>query len=150
MRFFLFDKILDSVPGMQATGVKNVSVQEEFLIDHYAKQPVMPAPLIIESLAQVGGWAVTVATDYAFLAVMVMVKDIVVGGAAVPGDQIVLRVSIDTINEYGAVVAGTALVNGNEVLKVGSITYGLYAVPEQDRPAVRQRYGHYRHGGKER
>jgi len=150
MRFFLFDKIIDSVPGRQATGVKNVSVQEEFLIDHYPRRPVMPVPLIIESLAQVGGWAVTVATDYACLAVMVMVKDIVVDGDAVPGDQIVLRVGIDTINEYGAVVAGTAVVNGKEVLRVGGITYVLYAVPEQERPAVRQRYEHYRNERRER
>jgi 3-hydroxyacyl-[acyl-carrier-protein] dehydratase len=143
MRFFLFDRVIDSVPGRHATGVKNVSAGEDFLIDHYARRPVMPVPLIIESLAQLGGWAVTVATDYAFLAVMVMVKDIAADGAAGPGDQIVLRVSIDTINEYGAVIAGTAQVSGKEILRVGGITYVLYAVPEQDRASVRQRYEHY-------
>jgi len=148
MRFILFDRIIDSAPGRHATGIKNVSAQEEFLIGHYARRPVMPAPLIIESLAQVGGWAVTVATDYACLAVMVMVKDITVSGSAVPGDQIELHAAIQTVNDYGAVVGGTAHVGGKGILAVGSITYVLYAVPPGDRAAVRRQYEYYTTAGR--
>jgi len=140
MRFYLFDRITDFVAGKQATGIKNVSSQEDFLIDHYERQPVMPIPLIIESLAQLGGWTVTVSSSYRYLAVMVMVKGIEVTGAAGPGDQIVLDVAIDTISELGASLTAGARVNGNEILRVGSIMYVLYEVPEEEREKVEEKY----------
>ena len=140
MRFFLFDRIISSIPGKEATGIKNVAAQEEFLIGHYPRRPVMPAPLIIESLAQLGGWAVTVATQYASLALMVKVNDLRVYGSAVPGDQILLHVVLQNINDFGAVISGTAQVAGTEILTVGSITYVLYTVPAEERESLRQRY----------
>jgi len=140
MRFYFFDRVINFVPGKEATGIKNLSSQEEFLIDHYDRFPVMPAPLIVESISQLGGWAVTVSSDYKYLAIMVMVKDLEVNGDAVPGDQIVLNVRIENINEYGTSISGNAKVNGNSILKIGSLTYVLYEIPEEDREEVRERY----------
>lgn len=114
------------------------------MIDHYEKIPVMPEPLIIESLAQLGGWAITVSSGYAYLAVMVMVKNIRVSGAALPGDQIILHVSIENINEYGATITCTAAVEGKSIMRVGSITYVLYEIPEHDRDAVKKQYEQFR------
>ncbi|MCX8043167.1 MAG: hypothetical protein N3B18_03465 [Desulfobacterota bacterium] len=143
MRFILFDRVTTAIPGTEAAGIKNVSAQEEFLIDHYPRRPVMPAPLIVESLAQLGGWAITTATQYAALALMVMVKQIEVTGSAVPGDRIDLKVTIQTINDYGAQVTGAAYVAGTPILTVGTITYVLYSVPPEEREAVKQRYQYY-------
>ena len=140
MRFYFFDRVINFVPGKEATGIKNLSSQEEFLIDHYDRFPVMPAPLIVESISQLGGWAVTVSSDYKYLAIMVMVKDLEVNGDAVPGDQIVLNVRIENINEYGTSISGNAKVNGNSILKIGSLTYVLYEIPEEDREEVREIY----------
>jgi len=143
MRFFLFDKVTAFLPGREATGIKNVSAQEDFLIEHFSRKPFMPAPLILESLAQLGGWVVTVSTEYASLALMVMVKDLRVMGTAVPGDRITLKVVLQTLNDYGAQVSGSAWVNGSEILSVGTITYVLYAVPPEERDSLRQRYIRY-------
>jgi DNA-binding protein HU-beta len=54
----------------------------------------MPAPIIVESIAQLGNWLLMVSMEYKSLAVMVMVKDLEVSGNAVPGDQIVSNVRI--------------------------------------------------------
>jgi 3-hydroxyacyl-[acyl-carrier-protein] dehydratase len=140
MRFYFFDRVINFVPGKEATGIKNLSSQEEFLIDHYDRFPVMPAPLIVESITQLGGWAVTVSSDYKYLAIMVMVRDLEVSGEAIPGDQIVLNVRIENLNEYGASISGDAKVNGNSILKIGSLTYVLYEIPEEDRKKVRERH----------
>ena len=140
MRFYFFDRIINFVPGKEATGIKNLSSQEEFLIDHYDRFPVMPAPLIVESIAQLGNWIVMLSIEYKCLAVMVMVKDLEVNGDAVPGDQIVLSVRIENINEYGASISGDAKVNGNTILEIGSLTYVLHEIPEEEREQVRERY----------
>ncbi|MCP4714002.1 MAG: beta-hydroxyacyl-ACP dehydratase, partial [Deltaproteobacteria bacterium] len=74
MRFFLFDRVLEYKAGESSCGIKNVSIQEEFLIDHYERQPLMPSPLIVEALAQLGGWTVTTSGEHRYLAVMVRIK----------------------------------------------------------------------------
>ncbi len=56
MRFSLVDRILTLVPGKSITAVKNLSIAEEYLADHFPGFPVMPGVLMIESLVQAGGW----------------------------------------------------------------------------------------------
>ena len=140
MRFYLFDKVIDFIPGTSSRGIKNVSCQEEFLIDHYEKLPVMPLPLIVESIAQLGGWSITVSSQYRYLALMVKVQDVEASGLARPGDQIEMQVTIDNLNEFAATISSVALVEGKPILKVGSLTYALYEIPEADRRAIKERY----------
>ena len=53
--FLLVDKILDIVPFESATGIKNVTINENFFQGHFADNPVMPGALILESMAQSAG-----------------------------------------------------------------------------------------------
>jgi len=140
MRFYLFDRVIGFEPGREATAVKNVSIQEEFLTDHYERFPVMPAPLIVESIAQLGGWMVTVSSKYRYLAVMVMARDIEVRGDALPGDQIVIQVRLEDLNEYGARISSVATIDGRPVVSVGVITYVLYEIPLTERGPVQLQY----------
>jgi len=140
MRFYLFDRVIEFIPGETAVGIKNISSEEEFLIDHYDRCPVMPPPLIVEALAQLGGWAATSSNDYRVLALMVMIKDIEVLEDAVPGDQLKLRVQIENMNEFGVTISAEARVNEKPVLNIGSLTYVLYELPEEERGEVENRY----------
>ena len=140
MRFYLFDRVTEFVPGEGSTGIKNISSEEDFLIAHYDRFPVMPSPLIVEALAQLGGWTITTSNDYQHLAVMVMIKDIEITGNAVPGDQLVLKVKIENINEYGATISAKANIRENTVLKIGSLTYVLYELPAKDHEQVKEKY----------
>ncbi len=53
--FLLVDRIIDLVPGERVIGLKNVTANEQFFNGHFPGQPVMPAVLQIEAMAQVGG-----------------------------------------------------------------------------------------------
>ena len=48
----MIDRIIDVVPNMQATGIKNVTINEPFFQGHFPSFPVMPGVLIIEAMAQ--------------------------------------------------------------------------------------------------
>src|SRR4051812_31658678 len=55
MRWIWIDKFLEFRSGQFARAIKNLTLAEEHLHDHYPGYPVMPASLIIEGLAQTGG-----------------------------------------------------------------------------------------------
>ena len=50
--FLMIDKVVDAVPNLRATGIKNVSINEYFFQGHFPSRPVMPGVLIIEAMAQ--------------------------------------------------------------------------------------------------
>ncbi|MGC4005322.1 MAG: hypothetical protein QM811_20245 [Pirellulales bacterium] len=55
MRWFWFDRYTEFESGRHATGIKNVSLAEEHLHDHFPGAPTMPNSLIIEGLRSAAG-----------------------------------------------------------------------------------------------
>ena len=50
--FLMIDKVVDVVANVRATGIKNVSINENYFQGHFPARPVMPGVLIIEAMAQ--------------------------------------------------------------------------------------------------
>ncbi len=53
--FLLVDRITSLEEGHSVEGIKNVTINEPFFQGHFPGHPVMPAVLILEAMAQVGG-----------------------------------------------------------------------------------------------
>jgi len=53
--FLMIDKVIDVVPGISATGIKNVTINEPHFTGHFPQKPVMPGVLIVEAMAQTAG-----------------------------------------------------------------------------------------------
>lgn len=53
--FLLVDRILELEDKKRVVGIKNVTINEPFFQGHFPGHPIMPAVLIIEAMAQVGG-----------------------------------------------------------------------------------------------
>ena len=56
MRFTLVDRILELQAGQEITAVKNLSLAEEYLADHFPLFPVLPGVLMLEAMTQAGAW----------------------------------------------------------------------------------------------
>jgi len=50
--FLMIDKVVGVVANVHATGIKNVSINEQYFQGHFPARPVMPGVLIIEAMAQ--------------------------------------------------------------------------------------------------
>ena len=50
--FLMIDRVVDVVRDARATGIKSVSINEEYFRGHFPTRPVMPGVLIIEAMAQ--------------------------------------------------------------------------------------------------
>jgi UDP-3-O-[3-hydroxymyristoyl] N-acetylglucosamine deacetylase/3-hydroxyacyl-[acyl-carrier-protein] dehydratase len=53
--FLLVDRIVELEDRKRVVGIKNVTINEPFFSGHFPGHPIMPAVLIIEAMAQVGG-----------------------------------------------------------------------------------------------
>jgi beta-hydroxyacyl-ACP dehydratase FabZ len=52
--FLLVDRVIELEEQKRAVGIKNVTVNEPFFQGHFPGNPVMPAVLVVEGMAQVG------------------------------------------------------------------------------------------------
>ena len=65
MRFTLIDRITEVSPGEAITAIKNLSMAEEYLQDHFPLFPVMPGVMMLEALYQVSAWLIRITDDFA-------------------------------------------------------------------------------------
>ena len=115
--FLLVDRIVEIEPGKRIVGIKNVTINEQFFVGHFPGAPVMPAVLIIESMAQVSG--VLIYKDLPErekkLIFFTGIESARFRRPVVPGDQ--LRIEMELLrrrNNFGK-MNGKALVDGKLV-----------------------------------
>jgi UDP-3-O-[3-hydroxymyristoyl] N-acetylglucosamine deacetylase/3-hydroxyacyl-[acyl-carrier-protein] dehydratase len=114
--FLLVDRILEQ-DGKRAVGIKNVTINEPFFQGHFPGDPVMPGVLIIEAMAQVGGFVLLGSVkDRDTKVIYFTGLDNVKWRRPVrPGDQVRFEVELTQVRGLAARLKGVALVDGNLV-----------------------------------
>lgn len=112
MRWIWIDKFVEFESGVRASAVKNVTLAEDHLHDHFPAYPVMPASLIVEGMAQTAGILVGEARDFQEKVILAKVKRAELRREVRPGDQIRYDATIDQVTPEAAVTTGRVQVNG--------------------------------------
>ena len=121
MRWIWIDTFVEFVPGKRASAIKNVTLAEEYLHDHFPGYPVMPPSLMIEGMAQTAGILVGEARAFAENVILAKVRRATFEDYAHPGDQLRYDATVDSLDERAGVTSGTVLKNGVAIGQVDLI-----------------------------
>jgi len=69
MKFCLVDRIIDLVPGESISTLKNVSLAEEYLQDHFPGFSILPGVMMVETLVQSCAWLSRVTDEFQYSAI---------------------------------------------------------------------------------
>lgn len=113
MRFRLIDQVVEQ-DADRLTAVKNVSLAEEYLDDHFPGFPVLPGVMMLEAMVQAGRALLAArAPDDAPL-VLAQVRNVRYGNMVRPGEALTVEVSLRGAAEDGGgwELAGVGKVRG--------------------------------------
>ena len=106
MRWIWIDKFIEFHSGERAVALKNVTLAEEHLHDHFPGFPVMPESLMIEAMAQTAGILVGEAKKFQEKVILAKIKKAVFFDYVKPGDTIKLEAEIESIVAEAATTSG--------------------------------------------
>jgi len=74
MRFLYFDRVDRLEEGRRIVGTKTFALSEEYLEGHFGRQALVPATILMESMAQLLGWAIVHAHGFQRTAIVSLVE----------------------------------------------------------------------------
>lgn len=114
MRWMWIDRVIEVVPRQRLVAIKNVSMAEEHLHDHFpadlgqslAACPIMPASLILEGMAQTGGVLVGHAEEFRYKIVLGKVNRYEINREATPGTTLRYTATLLRMDDQGSAING--------------------------------------------
>ena len=118
MRWIWIDKFIEFHSGQSATAIKNVTLAEEHLHDHFPGFPVMPETLCIEAMAQTAGILVGEAKKFQEKVILAKISKAVFFDYIKPGDTIRLEAAIESIAPEAASTSGSVTCSGKLIAEI--------------------------------
>lgn len=134
MRFALVDRIIELEPGARISAVKNLSLAEEYLADHFPGFPVMPGVLMLEAMTQASAWLIRAGEDFAHSVVTLKeARNVKYGNFVEPGQTLVVTAEIIGQDERETRLKAQGTVDGQPTVSA-RLTLERYNL-EQEHPA---------------
>jgi 3-hydroxyacyl-[acyl-carrier-protein] dehydratase len=116
MRFHLIDRILEVEPGKRIRMVKNLTLGEEYLADHFPTFPVMPGVLMLQTLVEGAAWLLRLTENYQHSVIVLRdARNVKYGSFMQPGHH--MTITVETVNYVPAtaevVFKGKGEMDGN-------------------------------------
>ncbi len=143
MRFTLIDKITELDAGKSVTAVKNLSLAEEYLADHFPGFPVMPGVLMLEAMVQASAWLMRYTEDFKYSIVLLKeARAVRFTSFVLPGQTLTVTATVRKWGERECVlkavgsVDGRSTVNARLILEQFNLSEKDSALAESDRRCI--------------
>ena len=118
MRFILIDKVVSLEAGKQIKAVKNVSLSEEYLGDHFPTFPVLPGVLLLEGLIESASWLVRKSENFTHSMILLeQARNVKYKSFLAPGAQIQYTIDAKTIEENVSSFIGLGVSQGQRIVE---------------------------------
>jgi len=98
MRFQLVDRLLEFESGKRIRMVKNLTLAEEYLADHFPSFPVMPGVLMLQTLVEAGAWLLRLSDDFRHSVIVLRdARNVKYGNFMQPGHSLVVTAEASEI-----------------------------------------------------
>ena len=135
MRFHLVDRILEVQPGRSLRAVKNLTLGEEYLADHFPTFPVMPGVLMLQALVEAGAWLIRATDDFRHSVVVLReAQGVKYGSFMEPGRQMSITVELADHDGGTATLKGKGEADGQTTVSA-KLTLARYNLRDRD-PAL--------------
>lgn len=132
MRFWLLDTVESFVPNESLTAIKNVSLTEEYLKDHFPEFPVLPGVFMLEAATQAAAWLLRLSDDMAHSIITLnQAKNIKYANFVTPGKQLRMTVNQISKDERMATFKVTGEIDGASAIS-GRIVLERYNLADGD------------------
>lgn len=132
MRFNLVDRIVSVEAGRSLRAVKNLTLGEEYLADHFPTFPVMPGVLMLQTLVEAGAWLLRISDDFRYSVIVLReAKNVKYGTFMEPGRQMAITVELIERDGALATLKGKGEVEGNTTVSA-RLSVGMYNLHERN------------------
>jgi 3-hydroxyacyl-[acyl-carrier-protein] dehydratase len=135
MRFNLIDRVVDVQQGKALRAVKNLTLGEEYLADHFPAFPVMPGVLMLQTLVEAGAWLLRASEDFAHSVVVLRdARHVKYGSFMEPGRSMTVTVELAERAPAAATLKGKGESDGQTTVSA-KLTLATYNLRDRD-PAL--------------
>jgi 3-hydroxyacyl-[acyl-carrier-protein] dehydratase len=132
MRFNLIDRIVELDPGKSIRVIKNLTLAEEYLADHFPTFPIMPGVLMLQTLVEAGAWLIRISNDFQqSVVVMREAKFVKYGQMMEPGRQMCVTATVVESSGGVTTLKGRGEAEGKQTVSA-QVTLRAYNLAEQN------------------
>src|SRR6185295_8388859 len=137
MRYWLLDKIRTYKPEVELSAVKNVTMSEEYLADHFPEFPVLPGVFMLEAATQAGAWLLRLSENFAHSIITLReARNVKYADFVAPGNSLDVTVSMLKKDDRLATMKVEGQIDGRQTLS-GRIVLERYNLTDRD-PDLRE------------
>jgi 3-hydroxyacyl-[acyl-carrier-protein] dehydratase len=118
MKFILIDKVTALQSGKEIKTLKNLSLAEEYLADHFPAFPVLPGVLLLEGMIESASWLVREKENFAHSMVLLeQARNVKYKSFLAPGSAIEYTVIAQMVEENVSSFTGFGVSDGEHIVE---------------------------------